>query len=95
VLTLALGIPVVAGRGIEDTDRQGTPGAVVINRRMADVFWPGVDPVGRPIQIDGGPTATVVGIVGDVRSVAIVEPPQPEMFVPLARSCSGLTRASH
>ena len=25
----------------------------VISRRMADVFWPGEDPIGRPIQIGG------------------------------------------
>ena len=60
----------------------------VISRRMADQFWPGEDPVGRPIRIGGpaGAVSTIVGIVGDVRSLEVTQAPQPEMYQPLAQT---------
>jgi putative ABC transport system permease protein len=73
-------IPVLAGRAFQPTDRQGTPGAVIVSRRMADVFWPGADPLGRPIQISGQEPAVVVGVVANVRSQALATAPQPEMY---------------
>jgi putative ABC transport system permease protein len=81
-----LRIPVLAGRAFLPTDREGAPGAVVISRRMADVFWPGEDPVGRPIQIDNGPLATIVGVVANVRSQTLAQQAQPEMYVPHAQA---------
>ena len=41
-----LGIRVLAGRAFNSRDREGTPDAIVINRKMAELFWPGRDPVG-------------------------------------------------
>ena len=64
---------------------------VVISRRMADVFWPGEDPVGRPIQISGQTPATVVGVVANVRSQALAQQAQPEMYV-AARADAGAHR---
>jgi putative ABC transport system permease protein len=81
-----MGIPVLAGRAFDPADRQGAPRVVVISRRMAEVFWPGEDPVGRPIQIDGQQLATVIGVVGDVRSQSLGRPADPEMYVPHAQT---------
>jgi putative ABC transport system permease protein len=73
-------IPILAGRAFLPSDRQGTPGAVIVSRRMADVFWPGADPVGRPIQISGQDPAVVVGVVANVRSQALATAAQAEMY---------------
>ncbi len=81
-----LRIPVLAGRVVEPGDREGAPRAVVISRRMADVFWPGEDPVGRPIQISDQEPATVVGVVANVRSQAVARQADPEMYVPHAQT---------
>ena len=67
-------------------DREGAQRVVVISRRMADVFWPGEDPVGRPIQIGSQPAGVVVGIVANVRSQTLATAAQPEMHVPHAQS---------
>jgi putative ABC transport system permease protein len=81
-----LRIPLLAGRFFEPRDREGAPRAVVISRRMADVFWPGEDPVGRPIQISDQGEGTVVGVVGNVRSQAVARQSDPEMYVPHAQT---------
>ena len=81
-----LRIPLLAGRVFEPADRDGAPRAVVVSRRMADVFWPGEDPVGRPIQISGQEAATVVGVVANVRSQAVSRQTDPEMYIPHAQT---------
>ncbi len=81
-----LRIPLLAGRVFEPADREGAPRAVVISRRMADVFWPGEDPVGRPIQISDQQPSTVVGVVANVRSQAVARQTDPEMYVPHAQT---------
>jgi putative ABC transport system permease protein len=81
----AMGIPVLAGRAFTPADREGAPPVAVISKRMAEQFWSGQDPIGRPIQINGA-TATIVGMVGDVRSLEVTQLPQPEMYQPLAQT---------
>lgn len=81
-----LRIPVLAGRGFLPSDRQGAQRVVVISRRMADVFWPGEDPVGRPIRIGSQQAGIVVGIVANVRSQTLSTLAQPEMYVPHAQT---------
>jgi putative ABC transport system permease protein len=79
-------IPLVAGRTFTPADRAGAQPAVVISRRMADMFWPGENPVGRPIQVNDGAPGLVVGVVADVRSQAVARQSDPEMYVPHAQT---------
>ena len=65
-----LGIPLEQGRVFTDDDRNGHPPVAIINREMAERFWPGDNPLGRQIRAGEGPrdaTMTIVGIVGNVR----------------------------
>ena len=73
-------IPVLSGRAFLPSDRRGAQGAVIVSRRMADVFWPGENPIGRPIQISGQDPAIVVGVVANVRSQTLATAAQPEMY---------------
>jgi putative ABC transport system permease protein len=82
----AMGIQLLAGRFFTPADRQGSQRAVIISRRMADTFWPGEDPVGKPIQISDQDPAVVVGIVANVRSQAVARVADPEMYVPHAQT---------
>ncbi|HEX6107186.1 MAG TPA: ABC transporter permease [Gemmatimonadales bacterium] len=81
-----MGIPVLQGRGVEDGDRIGAPGAVVINQTLARQVWPAGDAVGQRILLGGGGTdsiyRTVVGVVGDVRHRGLSADPRPEMYLP-------------
>lgn len=85
----ALGMRVVAGRGIEETDRDGTEPVVVVNEAMARALWPGQDAVGRRIAVD--PHAwdrflTVVGVVADARFRDLTFPVQPAFYLPLPQA---------
>jgi predicted permease len=79
-------IRVVAGRTFTSADREGAPRVMIVSRQMADTFWPGENPVGKPIQIDGQDPAIVVGVVANVRSQAVARAADPEMYVPHAQT---------
>ncbi|HWB41187.1 MAG TPA: ABC transporter permease [Gemmatimonadales bacterium] len=78
-----MGIPLLAGEGLPELADSLSRGSVVVNRTMADEFWPGEDPIGRRVRIFGGdgPWVTVVGIVGDVRQIGLTEPPRQELYL--------------
>jgi len=81
-----LGIPLYRGRLFSTGDNDESPRVVVVNRAAAEQFWPGDDPIGKPIEIGGwfGPN-TVVGVVADVHYGSIEAPPEPMLYVPLAQ----------
>lgn len=62
-----IGIPLRAGRMIDERDAAGVPG-VVINERMADRIWPGENPLGKRFSFSGDQPIwlTVVGVAGNV-----------------------------
>jgi putative ABC transport system permease protein len=61
-----LGIPILSGRPILDSDIARKEAVVVLNRAAAAALWPGADPLGK--RLDGaGRRLTVVGIVPDFK----------------------------
>ena len=72
------------GRGIEDTDRESTPGVVVINETLAKRYWPNDYPIGKRFKLGGGAgpgMVTVVGIVADVKQSSLAASPEREMYL--------------
>ncbi len=65
----AMGIPVLAGRGLAEGDRPGAPVVALVNETGARALWPGESAVGKRILMAWGDTlrAEIVGVVGDVR----------------------------
>jgi predicted permease len=64
----ALGLRIVAGRGIERADREERRRVAVITEAMAGSLWPGEDPLGREFRTSrGGQPHTVVGVVQDYK----------------------------
>ena len=66
-----LGVTLLQGRLINETDRAGKPPAVVISEELARQAWPGTDPLGKQIKrVRSGqdfPWMTVIGVVKDVK----------------------------
>lgn len=82
----AMGVRVLAGRTFTAADNADAPPVIAINETMARRYWPGENPVGRRILIDGsgGPERfEVVGVVADVRTEGLEQPAIPEMYMPI------------
>jgi predicted permease len=79
-----LGTPLLRGRDLADSDVDDAPGATVINRSMAQEYWPNEDALGKRLVIPAHPERPifVVGIVADTKHTSLREAPSPEMFVP-------------
>lgn len=88
----AMGIGRHAGRTHVPTDTNAKTPGVVVNRKLASTCWPQRDPLGQTFRNDGpNPdyTATVVGVVDDVRQWDIGYPAQCEMYLPFAMNARG------
>jgi predicted permease len=83
----AMGIPLKAGRDISPSDGPNTLPVIVINDTMAKALFPGQDPLGKVVLNGCAPERTVVGVVGDVRHLALEQGSGNEMYIPL-RQCS-------
>lgn len=77
-----MGIPLLSGRLFSDANPQVDKGAIVINRAMADQYWPGRDPIGKRLTDKPGalPTLTVIGVVGNTRRRSLSGDPVPEFY---------------
>lgn len=75
-----MGIAVEEGRGFEAGDRIDATPVMLLNRAAAERFWPQGGAIGARVASLGGDTATVVGIVPDVRHNGIRETAQPRYY---------------
>jgi len=84
----ALGIRLVRGRLVTETDRIDTMRAAVVNETFARKVSPDRDPVGRRFQRSGKnqPPITIVGVVGDIRRDGKQATIQPEVYLPAAQT---------
>ncbi|HEV2116733.1 MAG TPA: ADOP family duplicated permease, partial [Terriglobales bacterium] len=62
-----LGIPLLAGRDFDSSDRESSTPVVIINQFLARELWPGQDPIGKVAHLDGpqGQDYRVVGMAAD------------------------------
>ena len=68
----AMGIPLLQGRFFTEGDKKDAPWALIINRVMAERYWPHEDVLGKRISFEDVPKKdsdwmTIVGVVGDVK----------------------------
>jgi len=73
-----MGIPILSGRDFNLADTSSDKAVAVISQSMADLFWPGENPIGRRFRISFTPETVreVVGVVGDIkaRGLDVLEP---------------------
>ncbi|MCP3143926.1 ABC transporter permease [Pyxidicoccus xibeiensis] len=75
------------GRMLQETDNSAAPGAVVINKTFANLYWPKGDALGQRLRLHRQTTrwATVVGIVDDVREWGLDKPARPAAYYAAAQ----------
>jgi hypothetical protein len=82
----AIGGRVIAGRDIRPTDDAGAARVVVVNSRMASVYWGRDNPIGQrvkfaPMADPEEEWATVIGVVSDIRHEGYRGAVKPEAYV--------------
>ncbi|MEM9598622.1 MAG: ABC transporter permease, partial [Acidobacteriota bacterium] len=80
----AMGIERFQGRTFEADDHSTRLGNVLVSRSAADLLWPGRDPIGQRVQMQGQEVwETVIGVVDDVRQYGFRQPAEPMVYFPL------------
>jgi predicted permease len=81
-----MGIPIRTGRDFQLVDASGKQAVAVISQAMANLFWPGENPIGKRFRISFTPETvrTVVGVVGDIKARGLTAlEPVPMLYVPI------------
>jgi putative ABC transport system permease protein len=92
----AAGIPVLRGRAFNETDTAAAPLVAVVNRTLAEHFWPGQDPIGKRIHIgvpeSQTPWLTIVGEIGDIKQTSAVADTQSQLYMPASQLKSDIAQ---
>ena len=83
-----MGIPFLQGRDFTTRDTKDTPDAVIVNKVMAERFWPNEDPLGQYIQLSAETTRwrQIVGVVGNEKLSGLDAETGPAIYVPLTQN---------
>jgi predicted permease len=85
----AQGIKILRGRDFTAADREDTPLVVIVNRSLAEHYWPGQDPIGKRLHRGASeaalPWLTVVGEIGEVKQLAADSPTAEQFYVPASQ----------
>ncbi len=78
--------PLISGRGFSDADDSESQQVVLIDETLAHRYWTGEDPLGRQIKLlnvppGRSPLATIVGVVGDIKSDGFDVPVAPHVYL--------------
>ncbi|MBI4472505.1 MAG: ABC transporter permease, partial [Acidobacteria bacterium] len=85
----ALGIPLKKGRTFTeqdrgqwfDNDRPETPLVGIVDDRIAELFWPNEDPIGKRFRIgEGLPWTEVIGVAGHIRNDRVDQDARPQVY---------------
>jgi len=85
----AAGITLQSGRDFTESDDANSAMVAVVNRALADSFWPGQNPIGKHLHFLGETwDVDVVGEVNTVKYATLGEPPQAIVYMPLKQHYS-------
>ncbi len=83
-----MGIPFTQGRDFTLRDTKDTPDAVIINKVMAERFWPNESPLGQFIYLSAETTRwrEIVGVVGNEKLSGLDAEIAPAIYIPIAQN---------
>jgi putative ABC transport system permease protein len=80
-----MGIPMVAGRTFLPSGNLQEENTVIVNAKFAQEYWPGQDPLGKRIYINGlkanGGLVSVAGVAGNIHDDGLAAPVVPTVYV--------------
>jgi predicted permease len=74
----------LSGRAFNDHDNASSARVVIINKTLADRWWPGANPVGQSVM-NGDTALEIVGVVADLHESSLDHPPEPMIIVPVTQ----------
>jgi putative ABC transport system permease protein len=80
-----MGLPLMAGRNFTEQDLIAKPWRAIISKRVADLLWPGQNPVGRTIILWKGQSESrgeVIGVVANMRERGLEADPTLAVYFP-------------
>ena len=85
-------IPLLRGRFFSEQDSPSNPNVAIISETLARRYFPNQDPIGRQMRFgfppNGNVSREIVGVVGDVRDVALSQETRPDDVRALRSSAS-------
>ncbi len=81
----AMGMPILKGRGFESSDTGTSLPVAIVDEKLAQMYSPDGDLVGRRLRIGGGPWLTIVGVVPNVKNRKLDEEPWPYVYRPYSQ----------
>ena len=90
-----LNIPLRRGRDFGMQDRENTQPVTIVNEALAQKYFPGGDPIGQQIRVQGGsmPWLTIVGVAGNLKHTELMNEMSwvetPILYRPLAQDPRG------
>jgi putative ABC transport system permease protein len=91
-----MGIPVRQGRVFDQTERFDSTPVVIVNERFVNKFFPGQNVIGKRIKPGfsaddkGEKMREIIGVVGNVKHLALKNEDSPEMYLPHAQIPFGI-----
>ena len=86
-------IPVLAGRGFTPTDTRDAPPVGIVNEAMAQVLWPGTDPLGKRVRSDDdAPWVEIIGVARNVQHQGLMIDTEPKLYLPAEQSARPMNR---
>jgi putative ABC transport system permease protein len=86
-----LGIPLLEGRLLQDSDGLEAPPVTVVNRALVRRYFERENPIGKRIRTGSNdqPWRTIVGVVGDVKGSGLAAPAEPTIYLPYRQADAG------
>jgi predicted permease len=82
----AMGITLLAGRDFTAHDSTSDKPVIIINATLAQTVWPGQNAIGQVLAGAGYVDREVIGVVSDVRHLALEQPSGCEMYLPIRQT---------
>jgi putative ABC transport system permease protein len=82
------------GRGFTEADSAGAPPAIIVNETYSRRTFPGADPIGQSLTVEGAQVYQIVGVVNDVKQFSLGDPAPQTVFIPLAQVDDRVMRAA-
>ena len=80
-----MGIPLRAGRALDERDRAGAPLVALISESLARSRFPSASALGQRVRVGPGPPYTIVGVVGDVKQMSLALDQADAVYIPAAQ----------